>query len=136
MYFYETPVPLSRSIREFSRRLGKKMKDIWKKLKDLDKKLKEFCPKLSNLATLSWWWLLNIGQKSYITLLCYEQYLQKSVSNYATSFFMKKATKIDGTTNLARLPLVPHFTVVVIFSSTASTNGHEFLSPGWSIPLR
>ena len=60
MYFYETPVPLSRSIREFSRRLGKKWRIFEKnsrifikKLKDLDKKLKEFCPKLSNLATLS-----------------------------------------------------------------------------------
>ena len=70
MYFYETPVPLFRSFRELSRRLGKKWRIFEKnsrifvkKLKDLDKKLKEFCPKLSNLATLSWWWLLKIGQK-------------------------------------------------------------------------
>ena len=39
-----------------------------KKLKDLDKKLKEFCPKLSNLATLSWWWLLKIGQKKSLLI--------------------------------------------------------------------
>ena len=53
----------------------KKMKDIWEKLKDfhkktkdLDRKLKKFCPKLSNLATLSWWWLLKNGQKKPGTL--------------------------------------------------------------------
>ena len=62
MYFYETPVLLSKSFREFSRRLGKNegylrktQGFLPKKLKDLDKKLKEFCQKLINPATLSWW---------------------------------------------------------------------------------
>ena len=70
MYFYETPVLLSKSFREFSRRLGKNegylrktQGFLPKKLKDLDKKLKEFCQKLINPATLSWWWLLKNGQK-------------------------------------------------------------------------
>ena len=86
MYFYEASVLLSRSYREFSRRLGKKWRIFKKnsrifikKLKDLDKKLKEFCPKLSNLATLSWWWLLKIGQKKSLLRhnCCGKHFLQK-----------------------------------------------------------
>ena len=82
MYFYETPVLLSRSFREFSRRLGKKWRIFeknsrifTKKLKDLDKKLKEFCQKLINPATLSWWWLLKNGQKKPDLIHMYCKYI-------------------------------------------------------------
>ena len=77
MYFYETPVLLSRSFREFSRRLGKKWRIFEKNSRIFTKKLKEFCQKLNNPATLSWWWLLKNGQTKSLNFICYPETVDK-----------------------------------------------------------